>query len=312
MRKRRGFTLIELLVVIAIIAILISLLLPAVQQAREAARRSTCRNNMKQIGIALHNYHSTHSCFPAYTFLYTDWPNYEKISGWVTNILPYLEQTSLYNKYDFDLSYCAVENAPVVTSRLAVFECPSTPGGVGLLGPSAFNTTVEQVINPNAQAMTADYAGSNGFRNTALLPVESADKNLRNGFFPRTGYPLPVNRMRDFTDGTSNTIAVWESAGRDRVFLFGETWASQTVHAEHNAWSGNNAFFCYGFNKDGTTNGPYAINATNYLAQPYSFHPGGVTCLLADGSVRFLSENMNTVSFYYLLSCAGGEVVTAP
>lgn len=306
-QRRCAFTLVELLVVIAIIAVLIAILLPAVQQAREAARRTVCRNNLKQVGLALHNYHESHRCFPAYAFMYSNWPVYEKITGWVPNLLPYLDQGRLFNDYDFNYSYCAVENAPIVKSRLPVMSCPSTPGGPGILGPSTFEAVTELVINPNAQAMSADYAGNNGFRNSAILPVESADKILRAGFFKRTGYPLPCNKISEILDGTSQTIAVWESAARDRVFLFGEPWPGQPIYAQHNAWAGNCAFWCYGFNKNGTTNGPYAINATNYLAQPYSFHPGGVHALNADGSVHFLSETMNTKTFYFMLSSMGGE-----
>lgn len=309
-RRVAGFTLIELLVVIAIIAVLISLLLPAVQQAREAARRTACKNNLHQIGLALQNYHETHQCFPAYTFMYTNWPIYEKISGWVTNILPNLEQWQLYNDYDFQLSYVAVGNAPVVTERLIVMQCPSTPGGTGLLDRNSFNSEVELVINPGAKAMTADYAGNNGFVNPSLLPVESADKFRRAGFFKRTGYPLPVNRIGEIGDGASSTVAVWESAARDRVYLFGKRWPGQPTFGEHNAWAGNNAFFCYGWNRDGTRYGPYAINATNYLAQPYSFHSGGAMILMADGSVHFLSENMNTITFYGLLTADNGDIAS--
>jgi prepilin-type N-terminal cleavage/methylation domain-containing protein/prepilin-type processing-associated H-X9-DG protein len=306
-KSRRGFTLIELLVVIAIIAILVALLLPAVQQAREAARRSQCKNNLKQVGLALHNYHEAHACFPAYNFMYSNWPVYEKHCGWVTNLLPYLDAEALYYSYDFDRSYYEPQNTVAVTTRLTVMECPSTPGGTGLISGSPSFDTIGLSLNPNAAAMSADYAGNNGFVNPVIEPIISADKWRRAGFFKRTGYPLPINPIRDITDGTANTIAVWESAGRNRVFLFGEEWAGQTAYAEHNSWAGGNAFFCYGWNRNGTRYGPYAINATNFLAQPYSFHSGGVTTLLADGSVRFVSDSVNTSSFYALLTIGGDD-----
>ena len=308
-RSARGFTLIELLVVIAIIGVLVAILLPAVQQAREASRAGLCRNNLKQTGLALHNYHEVHGCFPAYNFMFTNYPTYEKHCGWVTNILPQLDQTALYHAYNFDKSYSEPENAEVVTRSLAVMQCPSTPGGVGMISGSPSFEAYEIAFNPNARAMSSDYAGNNGMTNPVVAPTVSADKFLRAGFFKRTGYPLPVNPLRDITDGASNTIAVWESAGRDRVFLFGQPWPGQTVFAQHNSWAGGNAFFCYGWNRDGTKYGTYAINATNLTAQPYSFHPGGATFLFADGGVRFLGENMNTASLYALMTISAGEPV---
>lgn len=307
-RRRLAFTLIELLVVISIIAILIALLLPAVQQAREASRRTTCRNNLRQIGLALHNYHDAHDCFPAYNFLYSDWPTYEKHCGWITNLLPFLGESALYNAYNFDKGYYEIENASVVKQKLVVVECPTNPIGTGLIQGSPSFDAIALGLNPGVTTMSADYAGNNGVVNTALIPDISSDKYKRSGFFLRTGYPLPVNRIRSILDGTSQSIAVWESAGRSKVYLFHQEWAGQTVYGEHNSWAGGNAFFCYGYNKDGTKYGPYAINATNLTAQPYSFHPGGAMFLFADGSVHFLSENMNTVSFYKLLTIRAGEV----
>ncbi len=316
MRRRHGFTLVELLVVMTIISILIALLLPAVQEAREAARRTQCTNNLKQIGLALHNYHHNHNCFPAYDFFYTDWPNYEYVSGWVTNLLPYLEEDQLYANYNFDYTYCHPENQDVITRRLAVFECPSTEGSRDLLGTDTFNTEIEQVINPSATARSCDYAGSNGFRSLALLPEQSSDRRRRNGFFGRNAYPLPVQRIRDIVDGTSKTIAVWESAGRNRVYLFGEIWTDSVrwadndgdapIHAEHNAWAGNNAFLCYTWTRDGDTDGSHVINATNYLSQPYAFHPDGANFLFADGAVHFLNEHIQATTFLSMLSIAGG------
>jgi len=306
--NRRAFTLIELLVVIAIIAILIAMLLPAVQQAREAARRSTCRNNLHQIGLALLNYHDVHECFPAYNFLYSNWPTYEKHCGWITNLLPYLDQAPLYNEYDFDKGYYEIENASVVRQKLPVVKCPSNPYGTGLIQGSPSFDAIALGLNPGVTTMSSDYAGSNGVVNTALIPGISSDKFKRSGFFLRTGYPLPVNRIRNIIDGASQTVAVWESAGRTKVLLFDKEWTGQTVYGEHNSWAGGNAFFCYGYNSNGSKYGPYAINATNLTAQPYSFHSGGAMFLFADGSVHFLSEFMNTTSFYKLLTIRAGEM----
>ena len=143
MARRQGFTLIELLVVIAIIAVLVSLLLPAVQQAREAARRSQCKNNLKQIGLALHNYHDTHSTFPAgyYSWVTNNgsgpaWANIDPDTwdaapgwGWGTMLLPFLDQAPLYNQLNLNRSCWDGVNAAGVITTLPVFLCPTASGG---------------------------------------------------------------------------------------------------------------------------------------------------------------------------------------
>ena len=308
-----GFTLVELLVVIAIIGILVALLLPAVQAAREAARRTQCSNNLKQIGLALHTYHDAHRTFPAFAFMTlasASGSGHEYKADWVVNILPFMEMQNLYDQYDFRYTWCHAENQETVTRALPTFECPSTPGGTGLLDTDVMPSE-HLAINPNATAWSVDYGGNQGQRASLLLPSQASNATARRGFFPRslTGWL----RMAEIRDGTTNTIAVWESAGRDRPYLFGEIWtlsdgSMKTIYPEQHCWGGGNAFFCYSWARDGTQNGgSYVINATNLNTQPYSFHPGGINAVAADGSVHFVSETMNNLEFLALLTVDGGD-----
>ncbi|MCC9606195.1 DUF1559 domain-containing protein [Blastopirellula sp. JC732] len=308
-----GFTLVELLVVIAIIGVLIALLLPAVQQAREAARRMQCTNNLKQIGLALHNYHDTFGKFPCYEYLdLNNWAGYEYKSGWVSNILPYLEEGNLQGQYDFDYTWMHANNANVVTRRLPAFECPSTPGGTGLIDTDNFAAEYTS-INSTVKGWSADYAGNSGQRATLLLPnLQTADG--RKGFFVRA-YPVRPQGFRDITDGTTHTIAVWESAGRDKVYLFGSLWTETDgtpikVSPDNCAWASGNSYFMQSWSRDGTANaGSYVVNATNKNSQPYSFHPGGVNVLAVDGSVHFVAETIKSLTYLALVTPAQGEVI---
>ncbi|MFK7777241.1 MAG: DUF1559 domain-containing protein, partial [Gimesia sp.] len=195
--QKRGFTLIELLVVIAIIAILIALLLPAVQQAREAARRSTCKNSLKQIGLALHNYLDTHSTFPPGITRANQHP-YAGVSGWNTGkvlwsafILPYMDQGPLYNKIDFSMPDPGknANNADVRSVKLSIYRCPSDPGTTGSsIGPSNYTACVG-----NSPLGSVSGGGS------------SYQNNGTSVFFTDS-----KTKIRDITDGTSNTMMISE------------------------------------------------------------------------------------------------------
>lgn len=235
---------------------------------------------------------------------------HEYKADWVVNILPYLEMQNLYDQYDFNYTWCHAANQDVITRPLPTFECPSTPGGTGMLGTEVM-TAAHLAINPDATAWSADYAGNQGQRCSLLFPTQASDAYARRGVFPRSlaGWL----RMAEIEDGTTNTIAVWESAGRDKPYLFGEIWYTssgtmRTIYPEQHSWAGGNAFFCYSWSRDGVQNGgSCVINATNLNAQPYSFHPGGVNAVAADGAVHFVSETMHNLAFLALLTVDGGS-----
>jgi len=287
-RSRHAFTLIELLVVIAIIAVLIALLLPAVQQAREAARRSQCRNNLKQLGLALHNYHDTHNTFPMNmrSFVTAPSPNNSGFS-FISMILPYIDQAPLYNTLNFSYATTNSASSSNLTASKTVLPallCPSdpTPGYREDLAatwnwPSGPGATK----NKGAAAVTC-YKGWAG---------NGVDNSPANAMFERT--TTSVIRMRDIIDGTSN------------VFAMGEHSPS---YAPWCGWiSTNGAWTTY--RADTRLNGikltfptPNNEEVGGPREAAVSMHVGGGFFLLADGSVHFISENMSS-TVYLQIGC---------
>jgi prepilin-type N-terminal cleavage/methylation domain-containing protein len=310
----RGFTLIELLVVIAIIAILIALLLPAVQQAREAARRTTCKNNLKQIGLALHNYHDVHKQFPPAVLCgvpgcdTNDIRNADWGATWVIQILPFFDQKPLYDKYNFNLP--ARQNPTVVGQRLDMFLCPS------------------DLKNPNivaANGHTLNMAKGNYGLNIGL---GRARRNQVYDDIRRRGYGHVRRqwgaRIADVLDGTSNSLMVGEllTHVRSNDGSWG-LWA----HAGGPFVSGSN-------DNNGTTvkipngdarlsqNTEWTPHCPNGVSDPIwtcndsdsaqsvrSRHPGGAQILLGDGTVRFVSNNINAGTWRALFTIAGEEPI---
>ncbi|QDT77502.1 DUF1559 domain-containing protein [Gimesia maris] len=291
---RRGFTLIELLVVIAIIAILIALLLPAVQQAREAARRSTCKNNLKQIGLALHNYNETHSILPS------GWigvqpgvgANVEYGSGWGWGamILPFMDQSPLYNKINFNLDINDGAQTPgIVDVTLPAFLCPSDPGS---------NTfELEEEGSPGtvlAVLARANYVGVFGSEELDDCEIVTPGTNCQSS---GTFYQNGNTRFRDITDGLSQTLFVGERK-TDATAGWYSTWVGAVPE-------GAETFARVLGATDHVPNDP-----ASHFDDFSSHHTGGAQFLFGDGRVRFISENIDKTVYQSLSSIRGGELTS--
>lgn len=300
--RRSAFTLIELLVVIAIIAILIGLLLPAVQKIREAANRMKCSNNLKQIGLGLHNYHDTMGEFP---------PAREEkpaniVHSWTPKILPYIEQDNLFKIYRFDVNWDAPANAGAngaIRQKIPIFLCPSAPqsGRHATRGCSDYAATTERNW-PNPYVTAAE------------APFVTAGDPQFIGVLGHTDYganPVKPDVRRTFasiTDGTSNTMMVAECAGRNRRYFMGkEVTGDWTAGPWANPNSRLQIGGCDPTNVDATV-GPIAVNCINEK-EIYAFHPGGAMILMADGSVRFLKASVSLDLVLQLLTRDRGEVI---
>lgn len=298
--SNRGFTLIELLVVIAIIAILIALLLPAVQQAREAARRTQCKNNLKQLGLALHNYHDVNLCFPP-AMIVTPGETYHWT--WSVMVLPYIDQAPLFNRLDPGPTTALgalVANLPALQNAYPAFRCPSDTG------PN-LNTDAAHVFNDGTtdqQVSLTNYVVANSSGTLRPQPT------LQDGAFNNNSR----TRMRDITDGTSNTIAVGERAWKlEGVILRAGVMFMQDRAGGNNQGQGL-------VTSSGC--GKYGINCTTNACRLgfSSLHTGGAQFLLMDGSVRFISENIDhqpapgivpvvTSTYERLLAIDDGDVI---
>ena len=328
--RREGFTLIELLVVIAIIAVLIALLLPAVQAAREAGRRSQCVNNLKQIGLALHNYHAQVGSFPMGAG-----PGQRQLNsflakqGWSIHaaILPYLGENPLYNSINFNLSVAFPQNNTCSLTALTVYLCPSD------FGPS----TIPVYADPPDPANPGLYNDSNivdtlsrgnyvGMWGLGEICANSGASDLpNNGGLGPAGqhagifYRNSATRIAAITDGTSNTIMVGERSHN----LSYVTWVARSI----NGWLGKTSLVEGGtdqFNPSpeecwtqimgpcGVEDGLRTINNPEAHVEDYwSRHPGGANMLFGDGSVHFLKSSISPITWRAMATRAYGEVISA-
>lgn len=284
---RPAFTLIELLVVIAIIAILIALLLPAVQQAREAARRTQCRSNLKQIGLALHNYHDTHNVFPPGAIG-------GRGTGWSAFLLPFLDQAPLYNSIGWNEADDWDEAGPnrkACETVIPIFRCPSAPVVTSGDDAGISNRVPSTYLGCQGANATDSLLGGGG------VPIVFAGVLFNNSAI----------RFRDVTDGTTNTMAIGESVpgppwSQNGGFA-GDHWyiGSPDIDAGNTGDGSDFSEFL------GTT--AHQINADRENAFS-SAHEGGANLLLTDGAVRFLSESVNADIRRALGTRSRGELIS--
>ncbi|MAX39381.1 MAG: prepilin-type cleavage/methylation domain-containing protein [Gimesia sp.] len=292
--RRRGFTLIELLVVIAIIAILIALLLPAVQQAREAARRSTCKNNLKQIGLALHNYHDAFNVFPPNSNGAD--PSLPNGFSWRMKVLPYIDQAPLFNQFNSSLRITDPAHLVLCQNILPVYLCPSDPTPAvkaDLHVNWCFPGNATGASGALTSTNVCDIAGST-YDTTAAVTTYGEVCGLHpdsgpGGMFRRR--QTFVTRFRDLTDGTSNVLAIGEMSPSYNPF---SAWVPSDSPVHTSAAINSSSLLC------GPSPCQYPTIGWPQTTASQSFHTGGAHFLLADGSVHFLSENMD-LSLYQQL-----------
>lgn len=313
--KYLGFTLIELLVVIAIIAVLIALLLPAVQQAREAARRSQCKNNLKQLGLAFHNYHEALNCFPLSSAGAVSKPN------WRIFILPYLDQAPLYSKLDFGASgsFLAGGGSPYTSGSgvnnilaglfIPIYNCPST----------ILPTNNTAVTNNTLAGQTHCYEGVSGATPDPGGVTANCGAGSYGSIYCNNGITVPNVKVTiaAVIDGTSNTLLVAEQSGTVNKqdlrnnYYGGWSGAGGGIPPADTHWGAATTAIRYPINYNFNTGGaPAGADQTwegNTIIN--SFHVGGTHALMADGSVRFLSENMNFTTLTAIACKSDGVVV---
>jgi prepilin-type N-terminal cleavage/methylation domain-containing protein len=328
-RQKPGFTLVELLVVIAIIGVLVALLLPAVQAAREAARRTQCTNQIKQLGLALHNFHDVNLIFPP---AQEDLVNSPAATGsslwmasWVPRVFPYIEQQSLFSLYRFDRDWAdATTNANatngVILKNVKGFLCPSAP-------PAQFRAPSNHRACFDYPA-TTEREANNPFLNTMVASaVKAGDpffigvlghNKLAGTSTPFT--PVPCRRrFANITDGTTNTFLLAECAGRNTYWWMGRKqpitvpggagpWANPASKLQIGGCDPVNASYA---NNATTANvpGPRAVNCIN-KKEIYAFHPSGAVVCMADASVRLVSSNLDISIAYALLTRECGETIS--
>lgn len=311
-KRNKGFTLIELLVVIAIIAILIALLLPAVQQAREAARRTQCKNNMKQLGLALHNYHDTHSAFPPGLLGRCTTPDLNA-SGLVM-LLPYIEQTALYSQFNFSASSSNREGSGYESGLVGTSSDPATNGNIipvttilqAFLCPSdsAREVTEASAYRPSQTDPRGGALTNYDFVTTSANTYNSCTNWTSEASATRAMFGENSRcRMRDLKDGTSNTVAMAETTRS--VYNGHATAWGYRGHVMVGIWLASypiNDWTYYGYITP-------EVGRLGSWAYPGSLHTGGMQILMGDGSVRFLSENIDAVIRRNVAYIADGNVL---
>ncbi len=292
-KRLRGFTLVELLVVIAIIGILIGMLLPAVQMVREAARRSACSNNIRQMGLALMNYESAHRHLPP------GWTTNDTLSGepgwgWSAYILPQIEAQNLYDQIDFRVAIEDASHADIINRALPIFQCPSDPA------ESFVNLDVHIEHDHSSLLLAHDpdedhdhhelWVGRSNY--SGVFGNIEIEGNEAVG--PGAFYMNSKTRLAEFTDGLSNTIIV----GERRNDLGTISWIGYVPDVDEPAARIVGS-------ADHAPNDP-----DGHFEDFRSYHPGGINVVLGDGSTHFVTNNIDEIVFQGLSTRRGGEVVS--
>ncbi len=319
--------------VIAIIGVLLALLLPAVQMAREAARRAQCKNNLKQLGIAIHNYHETHSAFPP-SWVLTYLPHVYSSQAWGPMLLPQLDQLALSLNYDsrvipvyesVNLGFPAdvvQRNMDVIKTPLSVFMCPSTPAVA--ISPYKANWSMSALFNQtfSYDAARADYCATTSVESAvvayafgATAPSFHIPGILQPAGIPDAGSrPAGVSRMAMVTDGLSSTVLLGERVSfpycvKGQVPRYTAVYTGWGTYQGHSCNVQGTTIDANGFPQNDPNN-PCVINCNNYVNSGlFGFHPSGVNVLLGDGAVRFLNEQIDIKTFAGLITRANSEVV---
>lgn len=308
-RNASAFTLVELLVVISVIGVLVALLLPAVQSAREAARRLQCANHLKQIGLGFHSYHSSFQKFPvggAGAASATSVPIRKMWRpSWGTSLLPYIEQSALYDTLDMDVPYLDDVNLAGGAEIVATYLCPSAPKST-MLRPNGDTPSSSQLFG------RTDYGGNYGERGLRCPPPHNCQNNYSD-----IGISDGVGRgsllfgkdgqlsVKSFMDGTSYTIIVGEAPeGLHSIWIGHKNLFDQSAPISAQVVPGTPWQSCASFLKS------LEGNFCDFGQEFHSYHPGGSMFLMVDGSTRFVTEQLDLKTFAALLSRRGGEVIS--
>ncbi len=302
---RKGFTLVELLVVIAIIGILIAMLLPAVQSVREAARRTTCMNNLRQFGLAMHNYESSFMAFPESR----PFDNGGNRMSWCILVLDFIEQGNLAAIYDRNVRWNTGSNVTAGQTVIPTFVCPSSPPGTVRLPAAGTGSAVDGHVMGPSDYLVMHRVRHRFFNANGLInPLGTAD---HDGVLVPDA-KTPITRIHD---GTSHTILFMEDAGRPNWYVLGAEQGTLLPRPEGFGWTDPDGG---AGSMDGTNQITGAINGgsgmgkgimnVNNDSEPFSFHPGGMAVSIADGSVNFIRQDIDAATFVALLTPRGGEV----